>query len=379
MDDPVRRYHDKCRVKLAADGSVFFLPILSHGLRLKGECGRISGMLCRMGFPPFQPPWWLRNPHLQTVVAARKPRRWSYGWKSWEPMLVNLGPDGNILAEASWQDGPRESSPALFLLHGLEGSAQSHHLLGISRKAFAAGFHTIRVNMRNCGGTEQLTPTLYCAGLSQDVFAVVSALREKCGISRTYGAGVSLGANVLLKFLGERGNEAARLIQGAAAVSTPIDLALGARAIGAPANRLYERHFVRQLVARMERKAAFFDGMADLTRIRRIRSIYEFDEVVTAPHFGFGSAEDYYRLASAGPLLSGIRVPTLLVQSMDDPLIPFESYTNPAIAENPFLVLLKTEHGGHAGFLGARPASGLDRDCYWAECRVVQFLADLAF
>ena len=336
-------------------------------------------MLCRMSFPPFEPPWWLRNPHLQTVVAARKPRRWNYGWESWEPMLINLGKDGNILAEASWQNGPRESSPALFLLHGLEGSARSHHLLGISRKAFEAGFHTIRVNMRNCGGTERLTPTLYCAGLSQDVSAVASALRERYGVSRVYGAGVSLGANVLLKFLGERGSDAARLIQGAAAVSTPIDLALGARAIGKPGNWLYERYFVRQLVSRMERKAAFFGGLADLSRIRRIRSIYEFDEVVTAPHFGFGSAENYYRLASSGPLLREIRVPTLLVQARDDPLIPFESYMNPAIAENTSLVLLVTEHGGHAGFLGVRPACDVDLDCYWAECRVVQFLTALAF
>lgn len=332
-----------------------------------------------MNSPPFQPPRWLHNAHLQTIVTARKPRRWNYGWKAWEPMLIDLGKDGSILAEASWRDGPKESSPALFLLHGLEGSARSHHLLGISKKAFEAGFHTIRVNMRNCGGTEQLTPKLYCAGLSQDVLAVVRALRERYGVSRIYGAGASLGANVLLKFLGERGSDAFQLIQGAAAVSTPIDLALGARAIGKPGNWFYERYFVRQLIARMERKAAFFAGLADLSRIRRIRSIYEFDEVVTAPHFGFGSADNYYRLASSGPLLREIRVPTLLVQAMDDPLIPFESYKNVGIAENPFLVLLVTQHGGHAGFLGSRPASDFDLDCYWAECRVVQFLTALAF
>jgi predicted alpha/beta-fold hydrolase len=294
-------------------------------------------------------------------------------------MLIDLGKDGSILAEASWQDGPKESSPALFLLHGLEGSARSHHLLGISKKAFEAGFHTIRVNMRNCGGTERLTPTLYCAGLSQDVFAVVRALRERCGISRIYGAGVSLGANVLLKFLGEQGMDAFRLVQGAAAVSTPIDLALGARTIGRPESWFYERYFVRQLVARIERKTAFFDGLADLSRVRRIRSIYEFDDVVTAPHFGFGSADNYYRLASSGPLLREIRVPTLLVQATDDPLIPFESYKNIGIGENASLVLLVTEHGGHAGFLGARPASDVDLDRYWAECRVVQFLTALAF
>jgi uncharacterized protein len=345
-------------------------------------CPECSGESCypnAMDFPPFQPRGWLVNPHVQTIVTALKPRTWNYGWKRSETIVIDLGRDGSILAEASWQDGPRDSAPALFLLHGLEGSARSHHLIGISKKAHESGFHTIRVNMRNCGGTEQLTRTLYCAGLSQDVLAIVNTLRGKYGISRIYAAGISLGANVLLKFLGEHGSDAFQLVQGVAAVSTPIDLALGARAIGKRENWLYERYFVRQLIARMERKLAYFPGLSDMDRIKRIRSIYEFDNVVTARHFGFGNADNYYRLASSGPLLRQIQVPTLLIQAMDDPLIPFECFKRAAIEENPFIILLATRHGGHAGFLGSRPAGKSDRDCYWAECRVVQFLGTLAF
>jgi uncharacterized protein len=330
-----------------------------------------------MVFPAFNPAPWLRNPHLQTVVAARKPRSLDYGWKTSETLTIDLVEGGTILGEGSWQEGRRAERPALILFHGLEGSARSHHLLGISRKAFAAGFHAIRINMRNCGGTEHLTPTLYCAALSQDVAAVATHLRDRCDVTDVYAAGISLGANMLLKFLGEQGSEASRFIRGAAAVSTPIDLGAGARTIGMWRNRLYERYFVRSLIDRMERKAAIYPQIADLNRVRRLRSIYDFDEVVTAPHFGFGTAENYYRAASAGPLLKRIQVPVLLIQAMDDPLIPFDSFRHAGIEENPFLRLLATTRGGHAGFLAGRPAD-CDLDCYWAECRVVQFLAALA-
>jgi predicted alpha/beta-fold hydrolase len=314
---------------------------------------------------------------MQTVIASQKPRRWDYGWKTWEPLTVDLGKHGKILAEVSWQPGPKDDAPALVLLHGLEGSARSPHLLGISKKAYEAGFHAIRLNMRNCGGTEHLTPTLYCAALSEDVLVTIQYLQSEFGIYRCYGTGISLGGNVLLKFAGELGEEAARWMSGLAVVSSPIDLALGAQTIGSRKNWLYERYFVSQLVSRLERKAVLYPDIADLRRARRARSIWEFDDLVTGPHFGYGSAENYYRQASSGPLLGRIRIPTLLIQAMDDPLIPFESYRNPEIRQNPFLRLLATREGGHAGFLAARP-SGTDRDPHWAECRVIQFITHLA-
>lgn len=340
-------------------------------------CSKIPAMEMKLDYPPFLPPRWLRNAHLQTIVASHRPRRWRFGWTTWEPITIDLGASGKIVAEASWQPGSKPDSPALVLLHGLEGSARSHHLLGMSKKGYEAGFHTIRMNMRNCGGTEHLTPTLYCAALSEDVLAAVRHLQTAFGIAKAYAAGVSLGGNLLLKFLGEQGERGTEYLQGAGVMSTPIDLDAGARALDHPRNRIYQRHFVRQLIARVERKAAFFPTIADLGRLKEIRSIRQFDDVVTGPHFGFGSAENYYRAASAEPLLGAIRVPTLLIQSMDDPLIPFESYRNSELQRNPFLELLATEHGGHAGFLAAR-RSAADLDCYWAECRIIQFLQALA-
>jgi uncharacterized protein len=317
----------------------------------------------------------MRNAHLQTLVASRKPRRWGFGWETWEPLEVDLGTDGKILAEASWQPGRPADHPVVFLLHGLEGSARSHYMIGMSRKAFAAGFHVVRVNTRNCGGTEHLTPTLYCAGLSQDVLAVVRAMGDRYGLDEIYGAGISLGANILLKFLGEQGAAAAGLLRAAAVISPPIDLAAGARKLEEPQNWIYQRYFVRELIRRMERKTLLFPGIADMRRVARVRTIREFDDLVTAPHFGYGTADNYYRLASSGPLLERIRVPTLIIQAVDDPLIPFASFRAAGISENPFLRLLAPAFGGHTGFLGRRPAGAIDQDAYWAECRVVQFLS----
>jgi predicted alpha/beta-fold hydrolase len=330
-------------------------------------------------FPAFEPPAWLRNHHVQTLVASRRPRRWNYGWKTSESFLIDLEKDGKLGAEASWQPGKREDSPLLFLMHGLEGSAQSHYLIGMSKKAYALGFHTVRVNTRNCGGTEHLTPTLYCAGLSQDVVAIVRHFQERLGIANVYAAAVSLGANILLKFLGEQGDCGRNYLRGAAVLSPPIDLGAGVRKMEEPQNWIYQRYFVGKLIERMQRKIALFPNLGDMRRIARVRTIHEFDDVVTAPHFGFGTADNYYRLASSGPLLRSIRVPTLIIQAEDDPLVPFESFRNFGIESNHYLRLLAPRHGGHTGFLGSRPACRQDQDAYWGECRAVQFLSALAF
>ncbi len=329
-------------------------------------------------FPPFQPPWWLRNPHVQTIVAARKPRRWHYGWRSSEAVLVDLGADGTLVGEASWQQGRKPDSPLLILLHGLEGSARSHYLIGMSRKAHCAGFHTVRMNTRNCGGTEHLTPTLYNAGLSQDVRAVILHFRQKLGIEEIYAAGVSLGANMLLKFLGEEGERGRKYLRGAATLSPPVDLAAGVGRMAEPRNWVYQRYFVAKLIGRMRRKIALYPEIGDMARIKRIRTIHEFDDVVTAPHFGFGDADNYYRIASSGPLLKNIRVPTLIVQAKDDPLIPYSSFARFGLEQNPSIHLLATDHGGHTGFFGSTPSGTGDKDGYWGESRVVQFLSTLA-
>ncbi len=331
----------------------------------------------RLTYPPFDPPRWLRNPHLQTIVSSRKPRSWNYGWQSYETVEIDLGAEGRITGEASWQPGHLGKRPVAIFLHGLEGSARSHYLVGMSKKAYAQGFHVVRLNMRNCGGTEHLTATLYCAGLSQDVRAVIRWLRG-LGLEHVYAAAVSLGANVLLKYLGEQGENGGDPLRSAAVISPPIDLGLGVEKLSLPQNWIYQRYFVRNLIRRMRRKLALYPALGDMKKIERVRTIYEFDDLVTAPHFGFGTADDYYRLASSAPLLGAIRVPTLIVQAMDDPMIPFEPFLTSGIERNPHLLLLATRYGGHTGFLQPRPPAGTDFDAYWGECRVVQFLSTVA-
>jgi uncharacterized protein len=328
-------------------------------------------------YPPFDPPAWMRNPHFQTLVSSRKPRRWTYGWDSFEDVEIDLGPDGRITAEASWQPGRRKETPVVIFLHGLEGSAKSHYLVGMSRKAFVRGFHVVRLNMRNCGGTEHLTPTLYCAGLSQDVLAVIRWLGT-LGLRRVYAAAVSLGANILLKFLGEQGENGREHLRAVSVLSPPIDLGLGVKKINRPENRIYEMYFVRNLIRRMERKLKLYPSLGEMEKIARVRTIYEFDDIVTAPHFGFGTADNYYRLASSAPLLGSIRVPTLMVQAKDDPMIPFEPFLTSGIEDNPHLLLIATRYGGHTGFLQRRPPGSPEFDAYWGECRAVQFLTEVA-
>ncbi len=331
-----------------------------------------------MEFVPFCPPPWMRNNHFQTLASSQLPRRWSYGWKTWEEVEIGLGNEGKLIAEVSWQPGSRSDAPLLILLHGLEGSARSNYLVGLSRKAFAGGFHTARVNTRNCGGTEHLTPTLYSAALSGDILYIVRHFREAFGIRSISAAGVSLGANILLKFLGEQGEQGSHYIQAAAVVSAPIDLDAAARKMDGPQSRFYQQYFLRKLIARMKRKAEIFPGVWDMREIARVRSIREFDDLVTAPHFGFGSADNYYRLASSGRLLDRIKVPTLMLQSKDDPLIPYESYCNGRIGHNSYLELVVTKYGGHAGFLQLHSKQSSDLDGHWAESRIVQFLSYLA-
>ena len=223
-----------------------------------------------------------------------------------------------------------------------------------------------------------MTPSLYCAGLSQDVRAITHQLKHRWGFDKIYAAGVSLGANILLKFLGETGENARQYLRGAAVLSPPVDLLACALKMLEPQNWVYQRYFVKRLKERMRRKIVHFPGIAKMRRVEQVRTIYEFDDVVTAPHFGFGTAENYYRLASAGPLLRDIRIPTLIIQAKDDPMVPWQSFLDSGVERNSHVQLLFTEHGGHSGFLAARPAKVSDQDCYWAECRAAQWLAMVA-
>jgi predicted alpha/beta-fold hydrolase len=315
----------------------------------------------------FRPHPLLRQPDLMTIAATFWPRRCPRLLQAAD-RLFEIEPDTSILARCHWQPEPRRHS-TLVLVHGLEGSSESGYMLGTAEKAFAAGFNVLRLNQRNCGGTEHLTPTLYNSSLSGDVRAVLAELVARDRLPEIFAAGFSMGGNLVLKMAGELGERAPEELRGIAAVSASIDLASCADNLAVPRNRVYQWYFVANLKRRLRRKARIFPGRFPLDRLRDVRSVREFDDVVTAPHFGFRGADDYYSRASALRVLAAIRVSTFLLAAQDDPLVPFDVFRSGPVVANPFIELLAPAQGGHCAFVSE--ADGDER--FWAEARIVEF------
>jgi len=275
-----------------------------------------------------------------------------------------------VLAHCHWQRDPR-ASPTLVCLHGLESSANAHYMRGLADKALAAGMNAVLLNQRNCGGTEHLSAGLYHSGLSGDPAAVIRELTELDGLRAFAVAGYSLGGNVALKLAGEYGDAHPPELKAVCAVSPTLELARCVEALERRENVLYEWNFVRNLKARMRRKARLFPGQFPLERLREVRTVRMFDELFTAPHHGFRDASDYYHRASALRVVNRIAVPALIITAENDPFVPPEPFRDPAVTSNPHITLALTPHGGHCGFVTA-PVNG--DDGYWAERRVIEFV-----
>ena len=244
----------------------------------------------------------------------------------------------------------------------VEGNGDAGYMRGLSAAALDAGLAAHCFHMRTCGGTERLSQTLYHAGLTSDLEAVLDALRAE-GRPPAFLVGFSLGGNVVLKLAGEMGERGGALIRGVCAVSTPLDLAACAARLAQPGNRIYERRFVRRMHARLCASGRY--SRRDLAGLRSLRGM---DDRITAPSFGFGSASNYYRTQSAAGYLGGIRVPALLIQAKDDPLVPYEIFESAAVRSNPWIEVLATAHGGHLGFIGRKPRR------FWLEEAVMEWI-----
>ena len=298
--------------------------------------------------PAFDP--LFRNPHVLTVLANFWPRKYDHARFPMESRLIRTDPETQVLVQTQRPAG--DPAGHVVLLHGLEGNGEAGYIVSMAWAALNAGFVAHRFHMRTCGGTAHLCRTLYHAGLTADVRAFVEGERFRLPV---FLIGFSLGGNVALKLAGELGET--DLIHGVCAISTPIDLAAGVRRLSQFDNRIYERRFVRRM-----KKRLLETGRYTRAQLAPARTLYEIDDRITAPSFGFRGADHYYETQSAKNFLDRIRVPTLLVQSKDDTYIPFDSYNRPALAANPFIRLIATEHGGHLGFLSRRgPRFWLDR------------------
>jgi hypothetical protein len=319
----------------------------------------------------FEPHRWLKNGHLQTVVGNFLPRP-AFSLATTDEMVeVDPADASRVLCHCHWQpEAVRSERLTVVLVHGLEGSSDSRYIHGLATRAFAAGMNAIRMNMRTCGGTESLTPTLYHSGRSEDVAAVVDHFVARQGLRRVALVGYSMGGNLVLKLAGEWGPSRGGLLAAVATVCPAIDLAAGSDALHEPANRIYEWHFLRRLLRRYRHKAKLFPGIYRTQDLGPIRSIRDFDDKIVAPYCGFLSADDYYHRAASARVVDRIAVPTMVLCAADDPFIRLTPETRVRILANPSIFFAEAAHGGHCAFLGRGPGD----EIHWAEAAVIRFL-----
>ena len=321
--------------------------------------------------PTFKPAWWLPGAHLQTLWASflRAPLRLA---RTRERLWLA---DGDFI-DLAWFGPHTAEAPLVLLLHGLTGSSDSHYILGQQQALAAQGWASVALNWRGCSGEPNLLPRGYHSGVSEDLASVIEHLQAVRPLAPLYAVGYSLGGNVLLKYLGERGAHAG--LQAAVAVSVPFRLDHCADRIGLGFSRVYQAHFMRALSAYVRDKKQRFSAtnqpahlavLEQLGPLDKMRSFWDFDGQVTAPLHGYADADDYYRRASSRYFLPAIKVPTLLIQAADDPFVFRHSV--PELSElAPNTQLELHAHGGHVGFIdGSVSKPGL-----YLERRIPQWL-----
>jgi predicted alpha/beta-fold hydrolase len=255
------------------------------------------------------------------------------------------------------------------LVHGLEGSSESGYMRGLAEQAFVAGMNVLRVNQRTCGGSEEMAATLYGSGLSGDYRAILLELIARDRLPEIFFAGYSMGGNLVLSMAGKLGQDAPAELRGVCGVCPTIELEGCVAAIERRENTLYQWHFVSGLKARLRRAAKRSPGKFSLEGLARIRTVRKFDDAVTAPHFGYRDADDYYFRASAARVIENIVVPTLIITAQDDPVVPVVIFGAAQIRGNQHIEVVAPEHGGHCAFISKH--AGWER--FWAEKRVAEF------
>jgi len=313
---------------------------------------------------PYHAPKWLPGGHLQTIYPLLiKPRALRYRRERWET------PDGDFI-DLDWNDAGAagDAAPLLVLFHGLEGDSNSHYALSLMHHLAAAGWRGVVPHFRGCSGEPNRLPRAYHSGDSAEIDWILRRLKNDHPQRSLYAVGVSLGGNVLLKWLGERGSDATHLIKGAAAVSAPLDLSACGHQLGRGFNRVYSRHFLSTLKPTAAAMLERFPGLFDACRLRAAATVYDFDDIVTGPLHGFTGADDYWRRASSKPWLAAIALPTLVLNAQNDPFMPAQVL--PRADQVGAQVRLEFPHeGGHVGFVSGSLPGNLD----WLPQRLLHF------
>jgi len=319
----------------------------------------------------FRPAWWLPGGHVQTLSAAF--------WKGHQAREAGVArqialPDGDSLiamddCPSQWQPG----DPVLLMMHGLGGSAQNSLLVRVAWKLNQRGVRVFRLNLRGCGAGAGLARLPYNAGRSGDLKAAVQAVVERCGPASPLTLfGMSLSANLLLKYLGEEGDQIPASVIKALAVNPPFDLARSVATLERTLNKPYDRHFVGALIEQIQAQIKMRPDFAALPHPLP-RTLLEFDDRYTAPHGGFADADSYYRQSSALTRIPLIRVPTVILTSADDPMVPVEMFHEHGRDWSEPVQLAITPGGGHLGYVGGGHG---DPDSRWLDWRIVEFVTD---
>ena len=327
----------------------------------------------------YRAPLWLPNKHVQTIVPSLFGRRpvVSFRRERWDTpdgdfidldWVVHGGEPASVLATHTAAATPSADAPLLVLFHGLEGSSASHYASTLMAAARENGWHGVVPHFRSCSGALNRLPRFYHLADSNEVDWILRRLRA-AHRGPIVAAGVSLGGNVLLRWLGERREDAASVISAAAAISTPIDVHAGGRALSQGFGLVYTRSFLKTLKQKAAQKLVQFPGLFDRDAMLASRTMYEFDNVVTAPLHGFRNTDEYWSVATTRPLLPDIQVPTLVLNARNDPFLPAEAL--PSRHEVSAAVELdQPRHGGHAGFMTGPFPGRID----WLSRRVFGYL-----
>lgn len=318
--------------------------------------------------PPYAAPPWLRTGHQQTLYMATL----------WKPPLVpeaeahTVSIDEQIRLRCFLNRSTAQNSRCVILVHGLEGCYESPYLLSGAHKALALGLDVMRMNMRSCGPSKHLSRTSYHGGLSDDILAVGQYLHG-LGYTEIGLIGYSLGGHQALKLAGQN-SVLPDWLKAVAAVSPPLSLQEASDGIMRPINRIYERYFFRRMQKTYRARRRWWPESTDLEALARVKNLREFDDYITAPTHGFRDAQDYYARCSAENWLQQIRVPTRIVLSADDPIIPLASHLRAMEHKSPAVEWILSSEGGHVGFLNQGELAELDHDERWAENRAFDFI-----
>lgn len=317
--------------------------------------------------PPssYRAPAWLRGPHAQTIYPVfRGGPLPGYRRERWET------PDDDFI-DIDWLDAaqPGSNSPLVVLFHGLEGSSSSHYAKALMRLLGEISWRGAVVHFRGCSGCLNLLPRAYHSGDSAEIDWVLRRMRASQA-GRIYVVGISLGGNAVLKWLGEQETAATRVIDAAAAVCAPVNLAAAGAALERGANRIYTRHFLQALKRHALRRLQRHPGLYSKERMLAARTLHDFDDVVTAPLHGFRDADEYWAKASSFPWLRAIATPTLLLNAVNDPFLPAQFL--PAHEQvSRYVALEYPAEGGHVGF----PSGPFPGHVDWMPRRLMEFFS----